>query len=140
VDDNRARLAERVGEFRLHQFRLGFVVETATSGQEALTKLQSEKFEAVLIELGSPTEEDRQMLESLRCWSTPVAPILLNSQGMEVLELRKLNRDVIRALAIGLGKAAPPPYRKKGPGRADGKKPCQSALFDASDEKKTGSS
>src|ERR1700730_5043802 len=29
-DDDPARLAERLEEFRLHQFRLGFVVETTT--------------------------------------------------------------------------------------------------------------
>jgi len=109
-------------------------------GRKAIAKLQAERFEAVLIELGSPTDEDRQILEQLRCWSTPLAPILLNSEGMEVLELRKLNRDAIRALAVGLGKPAPMPYRKKGPGRANVKKPCQSALFDQSGDKKTGSS
>ena len=131
VDDNPARLAERVDEFRLHQFRLGFVVETAASGEDAVRKLQTERFEAVLIELGSPTEEELQMLERLRCWSTPLAPILLNSEGMEVLELRKLNRNLIRALAVGFGKEVPMPYRKRGQGgrmpRSPAKAPCLTA-------------
>jgi len=139
VDDDPVRLAERVEEFRLHQFRLGFMIEMARSGHEALMKLQQEQFEAVLIDLRSPAEETRWILEKLRDWSTPLAPILLNSEGMEVLDLRRLNRDAIRAIATALGKQAPPPYRKKGPGRADTKKPCQSELFDDSDERKTGS-
>jgi CheY-like chemotaxis protein len=138
VDDDPTRLSERLEEFRLHQFRLGFVVETSTNGQDALARLQNERFEAVLIELRSPTEETRRMIKELRNWSTPLAPILLNSEGMEVLELRKLNRNVIRALAMGLRKQVPPPYRKKGPGREGLEAPSQSALFDASDPKKTG--
>jgi CheY-like chemotaxis protein len=88
VDDDAARLAEHLEEFRLHQFRLRFVVETSTNGQDALARLQNERFEAVLIELRSPTEENRQMIEELRNWSTPLAPILLNSAGIEFLELR----------------------------------------------------
>lgn len=135
VDDNAARLSARVAEFRLHQFRLGFVIETATTAEEAVTRLGRERFEAVLIELESPTET----LERLRSWSTPLAPIILNSAGMEVFDLRKLNRDAIRALAVGLGEPVPPPYRKKAPGRVDAKKPCQSALFDGANGKKTGS-
>lgn len=138
VDDDPARLAERLDEFRLHQFSLGFLIETATKGEDALVRLQNEQFEAVLIELQSPTEETRRIIEKLRSWSTPLAPILLNSAGMEVLELRKLNRNVIRALARGLRKQEPRPYRKKGPGREGSKRPCQSALFDDSDPKKTG--
>jgi CheY-like chemotaxis protein len=138
VDDEPARLAERLEEFRLHQFSLGFLIETATNGEDALARLQNERFEAVLIELQSPTEETRRIIEKLRNWSTPLAPILLNSAGLEVLELRKLNRNVIRALAQALRKQAPRPYRKKGPGREGSKRPCQSALFDASDPEKTG--
>jgi CheY-like chemotaxis protein len=138
VDDDPARLAKRLEEFRLHQFRLGFVVETATDGCEALTSLENGRFDAVLIELRSPTDEDRRILERLRNWSTPLAPVLLNSEGMEVLELRKLNRDLIRALANGLGKEAPRPYRKKALGREASKKPCQRELFDSSDPEKTG--
>jgi CheY-like chemotaxis protein len=140
VDDDPARLAARLEEFRLHQFRLGFEIETATSGHDAVMKLQEEQFEAVLIELGSATEETRWMLEKLRDWSTPLAPILLNSEGMEVLDLRRLNRDAIRALATAFGKQAPPPYRKKSPARSPVRKPCQKILFDDTDEKKTGSS
>jgi CheY-like chemotaxis protein len=136
VDDNAARLGARLAEFRLHQFSLGFVIKSATSAEEAIARLESERFEAVLIELASPTET----LERLRSWSTPLAPIVLNSSGMEILDLRKLNRDAIRALAVAFGKPVPPPYRKKAAGRATAKKPCQSALFDSSNGKKTGSS
>ena len=138
VDDDPARLANRLEEFRLHQFSLGFLIETATNGEDALARLQNERFEAVLIELQSPTEETRRIIETLRNWSTPLAPILLNSAGMEVLELRKLNRNVVRALAQCLRKEAPRPYRKKGPGREGSKRPCQSALFEGSDPSKTG--
>jgi len=138
VDYDPVRLAARLDEFRLHQFTLGFLIETATSAEDALARLQSEQFEAVLIELQSPTEESRRIIETLRNWSTPLAPILLNSAGMEVLELRKLNRNVIRALARSLGKHVPHPYAKKEPGREGSKRPCQSALFDGSDPSKTG--
>jgi len=138
VADDPARLAKRLEEFRLHQFSLGFLIETATNGEDALARLQNERFEAVLIELQSPTEETPLIIEKLRNWSTPLAPILLNSAGMEVLELRKVDRNVIRALAQALGKQAPRPYRKKTPGREVSKRPCQSALFDGSDPKKTG--
>lgn len=135
VDDNTERLNARIAEFRLHQFRLGFVIETTTSAEEAVGKLERERFDAVLIDLQSSHET----VERLRLWSTPLAPIVLNSSGMEVLDLRKLNRDAIRALAAALGRPVPPPYRKKGPGRVEAKKPCQSALFEGSDGKKTGS-
>jgi len=138
VDYDPVRLAGRLDEFRLHQFTLGFLIETATNAEDAIAKLQSEQFEAVLIELQSPTEESGRIIEMLRNWSTPLAPILLNSAGMEVLELRKLNRNVIRALARGLRKQAPRPYVKKEPGREGSKRPCQSALFDGSDPSKTG--
>jgi CheY-like chemotaxis protein len=140
VDDDPASLARRLEEFRLHQFKLGFVIETTTNGRDAIARLEKERFEAVLIELRSPAVEDRQLLQRLRSWSTPLAPILLNSEGMEVLELRKLDRELIRALASGLGKEAPRPYRKRAAGLL-GSKPVQSDLndlFDASDPKKTG--
>lgn len=139
VDDDADRLAERVREFRRHQFRLGFVVEASTSAADALTRLHSERFEAVLIELGPPMPETSWILEKLKEWSTPLAPILLNSEGMEFLELRRLNRNAIRALARGLGKQVPPPYRK-GPARAVLPKGSQDDLFDASSRKKTGTS
>src|ERR1022692_1381561 len=107
VDDDPARLAKRLAEVRLHQFGLGFLIETATNGEDALARLHDERFDAVLIELQSLTEENRLIIEKLRNWSTPLAPILLNSADMEVLELRKLNRNVIRALAQALGKQVP---------------------------------
>ena len=63
VDDDPARLAERLEEFRLHQFSLGFLIETATNGEDALERLQNERFEAILIELQSPTEPSTQPLK-----------------------------------------------------------------------------
>src|SRR6202043_197536 len=47
---------------------------------------------------------DCWILEKLRYWSTPLAPILLKSEGLDVLELRKLNRNMIGELARTLGK------------------------------------
>jgi CheY-like chemotaxis protein len=138
VDDDPHRLAARLDEFLRHQVRLGFVVETCNNGIDALSKLQKERFEAILIDLTSPTPELRSTLEKLREWSTPLAPILLNSEGMQVLELRRLNRNAIRALAKGWRRPPPPPYRKHDPGTEVQRKPCQNALFDGSDGKKTG--
>jgi CheY-like chemotaxis protein len=137
VDDDPARLAARFEEFRLHQLRLGIVIETACNASEALGRLQTEQFEAVLIDLRSATEETQWVREKLRDWSTPLAPILLNSEGMEVLELRRLNREAVRAIAKGLGERAPSAYRKA-PKRVEIRKPSQGALFGESEGKKTG--
>jgi len=141
VDDDPGRLADRFAEFQRHQFKLGFAIEAVLSGEEALAKLENEKFDAVFIELRSPAHETRWMLERLRSWMTPLPPILLNSVGLDVFDVRILNRNAIRALARFLGKHLPKPYRKKGPARAGlelRKGPAsQQALFEI-DGKKTG--
>ncbi len=134
VDDDHIRLSKRLEEFRRHQFKLGFAIETATNGQDALTKLENDRFDAVFLELSSPTKGTGWIIDRLRRWSTPLPPLLLNSAGMDVFELRRLNRNAIRALARGLGKSLPQPYRM-GP-----KKPSQRELFSPLDRKKTGTS
>lgn len=138
VSDNPETLVRRATEFRRHQFSLGVIVSTATSAMEAIGKLEEERFEGVLIELTSASQEDLRAIERLRRWSTPLPPILLNSDGMTVLEMRKLDREAVRAIAVGLRKAPPRPYRK-GPGRAPVKRENQDRMkFDEGGGEKTG--
>jgi CheY-like chemotaxis protein len=141
VDDDPDRLSTRLKEFRLHQFSLGFAIEIASDGEDAIKKLENEEFDAVFIELSSLTRGARWVLDRLRKWRTPLPPVILDSVRMDVFEVRRLNRNVIRALARGFGKKRLPPLLRKGLARKGAGRmlPAKSEIsFDFLNEKKTG--
>jgi two-component system KDP operon response regulator KdpE len=70
----------------------GYTVETAGSGEEALSKMAAEPCDAVVLDLGLPDMDGKEVIRRVREWSE--APIL-------VLSARDLESEKIEALDLG---------------------------------------
>lgn len=70
----------------------GFVVGVADSGATALSRLASEGFDAILLDLGLPDMDGKDVIARVREWSE--APIL-------VLSARDIEHEKIEALDLG---------------------------------------
>jgi two-component system KDP operon response regulator KdpE len=70
----------------------GYVVETAASGAEALTKMAEDPCDAVILDLGLPDMDGKEVIARVREWCE--APII-------VLSARDLEAEKIMALDLG---------------------------------------
>lgn len=87
VDDDESLL--EIGSLFMEKF--GFRVYTSTSGQEALSLISSNKFDAIISDFQMPGMNGLELLKSLRANGYDIPFIMLTGQGSEEIASDALN-------------------------------------------------
>src|ERR1700722_9858477 len=87
--------------FETHQYR----IDMAFTLPEALTKLATETFQAVIVEWSPVSPEDLEALQELQTWNLQI-PIINVSAWAPLIrgDQRRFNWNLVRALAKAFGK------------------------------------
>jgi hypothetical protein len=104
VDAEVDRVISRRTVFETHQYR----VDMAFTLPEALTKLATETFQAVIVEWLPISPEDLEALQELQTWNLQVPIINLAAWAPLIRrDERRFNWNLVRALAKAFGKPMP---------------------------------
>lgn len=118
VDAEVDRIISRRSVFETHQYR----VDMAFTLSEALTKLATETFQAVIVEWSPANPEDLEALQELQTWNLQVPIINVSAWTRLVREdERRFNWNLVRALAKAFGKAIPRKLPERKPVTLDSK-------------------
>lgn len=104
IDAEVDRVISRRAVFETHQYR----VDMAFTLPEALTKLATETFHAVIVEWFPISPEDLEALQELQTWNLQV-PIINVSAWAPLIrgDERRFNWNLVRALAKAFGRPMP---------------------------------
>jgi CheY-like chemotaxis protein len=104
VDAEVDRVISRRALFETHEYR----VDMAFTLPEALTKLATETFQAVIVEWSPANPEDLEALQELQTWNLQV-PIINLSAWAPLMrrDERRFNWNLMRALARAFGRPIP---------------------------------
>lgn len=95
VDDDESLL--EIGSLFMEKF--GFRVYTSTSGQEALSLISSNKFDAIISDFQMPGMNGLELLKSLRANGYDIPFIMLTGHGSEEIASDALNMEPIITLS-----------------------------------------
>jgi hypothetical protein len=104
IDAEVDRIISRRTIFESHQYR----VDMALTLPEALTKLATETFQAVIVECSPVSSEDLDALQELQTWNLQVPIINLSAWAPLIRrDERRFNWNLVRALAKAFGRPMP---------------------------------
>jgi CheY-like chemotaxis protein len=95
VVDNDEKVAEFLRE-RLAELGRGFAVEAATSGQEALEKMEARPFELIITDLRMPGIDGLELAERVKEHSPDTRLIMITAYGSDEIEAAAGRLDVYR--------------------------------------------
>jgi CheY-like chemotaxis protein len=129
VDGEVDRVISRRALFEAHQYR----VDMAFSLAEALTKLATETFQAVIVDWSPLSTEDFEALQELQTWNLQV-PIINLSAWAPLMrrDERRFNWNLVRALAKAFGKPMPRKLPERKPVAHDSSAKRDDDLFGSS--------
>jgi len=118
VDAEVDRVISRRTVFETHQYR----IDMAFTLPEALTKLATEAFQAVIVEWAPVSPEDLDALQELQTWNLQV-PIINVSAWAPLFrrDERRFSWNLVRALAKAFGRPMPPKLPERKPIGLDSK-------------------
>ena len=116
VDAEVDRVISRRTVFETHQYR----VDMAFTLPEALTKLATETFQAVIVEWSPISPEELEALQELQTWNLQVPIINVSVWGRLIRQdERRFNWNLVRALAKAFGKPVPRKLPERKPVKLD---------------------
>jgi DNA-binding response OmpR family regulator len=108
VDAEVDRVVSRRTVFETHQYRVDMVFTVS----EALTKLETEIFQAVIVEWSPVSPEDLDSLQELQKWNLQVPIINVSAwTSLTRQDERRFNWNLVRALAKRLARPCRASYR-----------------------------
>jgi CheY-like chemotaxis protein len=126
VDAEGERMLIRRTVFETHRYR----VEMAFSLAEALEKLETQNFQAVIIERFPGSPEDLAALQELQAWNIQI-PIINVAAWSRLArhDERHFNWDLLRALARAFGRPLPRKLPERKPVTSDSQDQSRENLF-----------